>query len=131
MRLKDLVSKQEKKQEKPLSYNESLEKQLKEVLLHFPDVSSDRIVLAYEPVWAIGTGETATPSQAQEMHAHIRKYLSEIISKEFAQSVSLLYGGSCNSQNANELFHCADVDGGLIGGASLKAEDFCAIINSF
>lgn len=110
---------------------ETVEKQLKEVLKHFPDISSDKIALAYEPVWAIGTGETATPAQAQEMHAHIRKFLSEIISEEFALSVSLLYGGSCNAQNAKELFHCADVDGGLIGGASLKAEDFCAIINSF
>lgn len=89
------------------------------------------IIIAYEPVWAIGTGETATPAQAQEMHAHIRTCLKDLFSQDIAQTTSILYGGSCNAQNASELFACADIDGGLIGGASLKADDFCKIIRSF
>jgi triosephosphate isomerase len=101
------------------------------VLKNFPKEQVQNFVLAYEPVWAIGTGETATPQQAQEMHAYIRKTLSEMFDASLASGISILYGGSCNAQNAKELFSCADVDGGLIGGASLKAEDFCKIINSF
>ena len=89
-----------------------------------------QIILAYEPVWAIGTGETATPQQAQEMHAHIRTCLSKLFNENVANSTPILYGGSCNAQNAKELFACADIDGGLIGGASLKADDFCKIIAS-
>ena len=90
-----------------------------------------KIVLAYEPVWAIGTGETATPEQAQEMHEYIRKLVSDNFNPEIADNTSILYGGSCKPSNAQELFANKDVDGGLIGGASLKAEDFIKIINSF
>lgn len=90
-----------------------------------------KVVLAYEPVWAIGTGKTATPEQAQEIHAFIRGLIQEKYGKETAKNISILYGGSCNAQNANELFSQKDVDGGLIGGASLKAADFVKIINSF
>ena len=86
------------------------------------------IILAYEPVWAIGTGKTATSAQAQEMHAFIRNVLTEKYGKEIAENTSILYGGSCNAKNADELFANPDVDGGLIGGASLKAEDFSIII---
>lgn len=105
--------------------------QLEEVLKHYPKEKIDQLVLAYEPVWAIGTGETASPEQAQEIHAYVRTVLVEIFSKEAAESISILYGGSCNAKNAKELFSCIDVDGGLIGGASLIADDFCSIINSF
>ena len=90
-----------------------------------------QIVLAYEPVWAIGTGETASPAQAQEMHAYIRTLLAEHYDKTCAQEVSILYGGSVKPANAAEIFAQPDVDGGLIGGASLQAEDFAAIINGF
>ena len=85
------------------------------------------IVIAYEPVWAIGTGKTATPEQAQEMHAFIRGLVAEKYGKEVAEETSILYGGSCKPGNAKELFANPDVDGGLIGGASLKAEDFIGI----
>lgn len=88
------------------------------------------IIIAYEPVWAIGTGKTATPQQAQEMHAFIREKLSEVLS-ENAEEVSILYGGSVKPENARELFAQKDIDGGLIGGASLNAPDFLAIIQSF
>jgi len=87
--------------------------------------------LAYEPVWAIGTGETASPAQAQEMHAHIRSVLAAKYDAHLAQGVSVLYGGSVKPANAQELFSQADVDGGLIGGASLNAADFAAIVNAF
>jgi triosephosphate isomerase len=90
-----------------------------------------KIILAYEPVWAIGTGKTATPAQAQEMHAFIRQTLASKYGKEIANNCSILYGGSCNPGNARELFSNPDVDGGLIGGASLKAADFKAIIDAF
>ena len=89
------------------------------------------ITLAYEPVWAIGTGETASPAQAQEMHAHIRAVLAAKYDDALAQSVSVLYGGSVKPANAKEIFAQTDVDGGLIGGASLKAEDFATIVNAF
>jgi triosephosphate isomerase (TIM) len=105
--------------------------QLEEVLKNIDKLSLSKIVLAYEPVWAIGTGETATPQQAQEMHAFVRECIEKLADKELASQISILYGGSCNAQNAKELFACKDVDGGLIGGASLKADDFCKIINSF
>jgi triosephosphate isomerase len=88
------------------------------------------IVLAYEPVWAIGTGETASSEQAQEMHAHIRNVLTEKYGDAIAQNTSVLYGGSCKPTNAEELFSQNDVDGGLIGGASLKATDFVSIIKA-
>lgn len=110
---------------------ETVKRQLEEVLNYFPKEKTAHLVLAYEPVWAIGTGETATPEQAQEMHAFVRKTIAGIFSKEISEIMPILYGGSCNAQNAGELFSCADVDGGLIGGASLKAEDFCIIMNSF
>jgi triosephosphate isomerase len=105
--------------------------QLENVLKNFSESQLAYIYLAYEPVWAIGSGETATPEQAQEMHAYIRRIIDHLFSKEAALNMPILYGGSCNAQNAVELFSCADVDGGLIGGASLKADDFCKIISSF
>ncbi len=108
-----------------------VKQQLQEVLVVFPKEKVNKLILAYEPVWAIGTGETATPDQAQEMHAFIRKTIAEIFSAKTADEISILYGGSCNAQNAKELFGCKDVDGGLIGGASLKAADFSTIIRSF
>jgi triosephosphate isomerase len=110
---------------------ETVERQLKDVLSHFPQNRTDKLVLAYEPVWAIGTGETASPEQAQEMHAFVRKTLGDIFSEEVAVNLSILYGGSCNAGNAKTLFACPDVDGGLIGGASLKADEFCTIMRSF
>lgn len=105
--------------------------QLEESLFH---LSADQIwgaVIAYEPVWAIGTGKTATSAQAEEMHAEIRSWIEEKYSDEVAESVSILYGGSCNGTNAPELFACPNVDGGLIGGAALKSTSFLEIINSF
>lgn len=107
-----------------------VENQLKNVL--FPCAPKDwkHIVLAYEPVWAIGTGETATPEQAQQMHRFIRKTLREKYGDSLADEVSVLYGGSVKPDNAGEIFSQPDVDGGLIGGASLKAEDFVAIVNA-
>lgn len=90
-----------------------------------------KIVIAYEPIWAIGTGKTASTEQAQEMHAVIRKHIAGKYGEEVAQQTSILYGGSCNPTNAPELFACADVDGGLIGGASLKSRSFVDIIKSF
>ncbi|MBA2613465.1 MAG: triose-phosphate isomerase [Bacteroidetes bacterium] len=110
---------------------ETVKKQIENVLKNFSETELNKFYLAYEPVWAIGTGETATPQQAQEMHAYIRKIMSELFSNTLSQNMPILYGGSCNAQNAKELFSCADVDGGLIGGASLKAADFCKIIASF
>ena len=88
------------------------------------------IILAYEPVWAIGTGETASPEQAQEMHAFIRKTIMEAYDASIAENVSILYGGSVKPGNAEEIFSKPDVDGGLIGGASLVADDFIAIIKA-
>ncbi len=113
------------------SHFEVVKTQLEEVLTGFSAEKTDQLVLAYEPVWAIGTGETATPAQAQEMHAFVRKTVAGIFSEQIAAEMSILYGGSCNAQNAKDLFSCPDVDGGLIGGASLKAEDFCKITESF
>jgi triosephosphate isomerase len=89
------------------------------------------VVIAYEPVWAIGTGVVASPAQAQEMHKFIRDLLAELFGKKVAEDMSILYGGSCKPSNASELFANPDVDGGLIGGASLKAEDFLAIVNAY
>ncbi len=108
-----------------------VEKQLKEALFDLPKSAWKNIILAYEPVWAIGTGETASPEQAQEMHKHIRTLLDKNVGKEVADSTSILYGGSVKPNNAKEIFAKEDVDGGLIGGASLNAVDFVAIVNSF
>ncbi|MCT4630399.1 triose-phosphate isomerase [Winogradskyella sp.] len=108
-----------------------VESQIKNALFHLEAEAFKHIVLAYEPVWAIGTGETATPDQAQDMHAFIRKTLAEKYGNDVAESVSILYGGSVKPNNAKEIFSKPDVDGGLIGGASLKAEDFFAIVNAF
>ena len=90
-----------------------------------------KIVLAYEPVWAIGTGKTASPEQAQEIHAFIRSIVADKYGKEIADNTSILYGGSCKPSNAKELFSNPDVDGGLIGGAALKVSDFKGIIDAF
>ncbi|MCD6178507.1 MAG: triose-phosphate isomerase [Bacteroidales bacterium] len=106
-------------------------KQLFEGLFHLSADELDNVVIAYEPVWAIGTGKTASPEQAQEMHAFIRNLIAKKYNQEVADNTTILYGGSCNAKNAKELFALKDVDGGLIGGASLKAEDFLAIIKSF
>ncbi|WP_443901395.1 triose-phosphate isomerase, partial [Odoribacter laneus] len=107
---------------------EVVKSQLENGLFQLSPEEFSHIILAYEPVWAIGTGKTATSAQAQEMHAFIRKVLTEKYGKEIAENTSILYGGSCNAKNADELFANPDVDGGLIGGASLKAEDFSLII---
>lgn len=104
--------------------------QLENALFHLDAIAWNNIVLAYEPVWAIGTGETASPEQAQEMHAFIRKLLQEKYTTVVADNTSILYGGSVKPSNAEEIFSKDDVDGGLIGGASLKAEDFTAIIKA-
>lgn len=110
---------------------ELIRSQVSEGLFHLDCEQIKRTVIAYEPVWAIGTGKTATKEQAQEVHAFIRAMLSEKYSDDVAQEVSILYGGSCNAKNARELFAQTDVDGGLIGGASLKAADFIEIARSF
>ena len=105
-----------------------VENQLKNGLFHLSANDWKSIILAYEPVWAIGTGETATPEQAQEMHAFIRTVISAQYGTEVADNVSILYGGSVKASNAAEIFSQPDVDGGLIGGAALVAEDFAKII---
>jgi len=110
--------------------NSFVENQLKESLFH---LSAERItgfVIAYEPIWAIGTGKTASSAQAQEMHAHIRNVLAGKYGAEVAGSISVLYGGSVKAANAKEIFGQPDVDGGLVGGASLNAAEFTTIANS-
>lgn len=107
-----------------------VENQLRDGLFHLKHTDWDRIILAYEPVWAIGTGETATPDQAQEMHAFVRETVLEKFGIDVAEQVSILYGGSVKADNAKEIFSKPDVDGGLIGGAALKAADFAAIVAS-
>lgn len=107
-----------------------VESQLKNALFDLEASAWGKIVLAYEPVWAIGTGETASPEQAQEMHAFIRKAITNAVNAEVAKNVSILYGGSVKPNNAVEIFSKPDVDGGLIGGASLVADDFVAIIKA-
>ncbi len=104
-----------------------VKKQITDGLFHLSADEFSNVVIAYEPVWAIGTGKTATPDQAQEMHAFIRNLIAEKYGDEVAENTSILYGGSCKPGNAKELFANKDVDGGLIGGASLKADDFLAI----
>jgi triosephosphate isomerase len=104
--------------------------QIKEVLFGLTPEQMEKIIVAYEPVWAIGTGKTATSHQAQEIHSFIRKTLSEKFGA-LAEEISILYGGSCKPSNAQELFAQKDIDGGLIGGAALVADDFIAIAKSF
>jgi triosephosphate isomerase len=122
---------EELKDRKSGNENSVVESQIKKALFHLPEAAWSQIVLAYEPVWAIGTGETATPDQAQDMHAFIRKTLANAYEQSLADSVSILYGGSVKSSNAEEIFSKTDVDGGLIGGAALDAEHFTAIVNAF
>ncbi len=110
---------------------EIVAQQLKKTIFNLSNKSMTKIILAYEPVWAIGTGETATAAQAQEMHFYIRKLISSNFNSKIADNVSILYGGSVKPENAKEIFSESDVDGGLIGGASLNAEDFMRIANSF
>ncbi len=107
-----------------------VENQLKDGLFHISANDWENVVLAYEPVWAIGTGETASPEQAQEMHEFIRETVRKSFGSDVADNVSILYGGSVKPENAKEIFSKPDVDGGLIGGAALKADDFVAIINA-
>lgn len=110
--------------------NEFVATQLKESLFHLPAEKIKTIIIAYEPIWAIGTGKTATAAQAQEMHAFIRSTINAQYDPETANQVPILYGGSVKANNAAELFGCADVDGGLVGGASLVSKDFIEIIRS-
>ena len=105
--------------------------QLTESVFHLSESDFLKIVIAYEPIWAIGTGKTASTEQAQEMHEKIRNHIESKYGKKVAEETSILYGGSCKPDNAKELFACKDVDGGLIGGASLKSRDFVDIIKSF
>ena len=104
--------------------------QITEGIFHLTAEQMTKVVLAYEPVWAIGTGETASSEQAQEMHAHIRQVITSKYGSKVAHNTSILYGGSCKPSNATDLFSQTDVDGGLIGGASLKATDFVSIIKA-
>ena len=108
--------------------NDVVKAQLEGSVFHLSAEQWANVVLAYEPVWAIGTGLTATPEQAQEIHAFIRGLVAEKFGKQVADDTTILYGGSCNEKNAAELFACPDIDGGLIGGAALVAEKFEAII---
>ncbi|HHJ09779.1 MAG TPA: triose-phosphate isomerase [Bacteroidetes bacterium] len=110
---------------------EVVKTQISEALFFLSEKEFGKIIIAYEPVWAIGTGVTATPEQAQEMHAYIRRLINNKYGKQVAEDTTILYGGSCKPSNAGELFSNQDVDGGLIGGASLKADDFYAIIRAF
>lgn len=111
--------------------NQVVSSQIANGLFHLSAEEISKVIVAYEPVWAIGTGLTASSDQAQEMHAFIRELFSKQYGQAMAENISILYGGSCNAQNARELFANRDVDGGLIGGASLKAADFISIVNSF
>ena len=110
---------------------EYVAQQLTEGVFHLSESDFQKIVIAYEPIWAIGTGKTASSAQAQEMHAYLRNHIAKKYGENIAQNTSILYGGSCNPQNAKELFSQTDVDGGLIGGASLKSRDFIEIVKSF
>jgi len=121
----------------PLEVRESnghealIKKQVEESLFHLDNTAIEKVVIAYEPVWAIGTGKTASSQQAQDMHAVIRQHLGSKYGKATADAISILYGGSVNAANARELFGCPDVDGGLVGGASLKSREFTEIVKSF
>ena len=111
-------------------YEKLVKQQVEEALFHLDAPSLEKVVIAYEPVWAIGTGKTASVQQAQDMHAVIRKHLATKYGQSVADKISILYGGSVNAANAKELFACADVDGGLVGGASLKSREFTDIIKA-
>ena len=113
------------------TYLEVVKGQIESALFHLSAEDFGKIILAYEPVWAIGTGKTATDDQAQEMHAYIRNVIAEKYGKQVAEDCSILYGGSCKPTNAAALFAKPDVDGGLIGGASLDVESFMGIVNAF
>ena len=113
------------------TYNDVVKGQIVDGLFNLSAEDFGKIILAYEPVWAIGTGKTATADQAEDMHAHIRAVIAEKYGKEVADNTSILYGGSCKPSNAAELFAKPDVDGGLIGGASLKCADFMGIVKAF
>ena len=113
------------------NYFNVIEKQIKESLFDLSVKDFSKIIIAYEPIWAIGTGKTASAEQAQEIHSFIRTIVASKYSSEIAENLSILYGGSCKPTNAKELFSKKDIDGGLIGGAALKAEDFMGIINAF
>ena len=105
--------------------------QLEESHFHLSEEQINNVAIAYEPIWAIGTGLTATSNQAESMHSFIRQSITIKYSSQIASDISILYGGSCNAKNAKELFSSDNIDGGLIGGASLVAEDFLVIANSF
>ena len=113
------------------SFLDVVTKQIEEALFDLSAEDFSKLILAYEPVWAIGTGKTATADQAQEMHAHIRSVIEKKYGKEVADNTSILYGGSCKPSNAKELFAKPDVDGGLIGGAALDAASFMGIVTAF
>lgn len=113
------------------TYNDVVTAQIQEALFDLTAEEFGKIILAYEPVWAIGTGKTATADQAEDMHAHIRSVIADKYGKEVADNTSILYGGSCKPSNAAELFAKPDVDGGLIGGAALDAASFMGIVNAF
>jgi triosephosphate isomerase len=112
------------------THNDYVSRQLDESLFHLSEDQMSKVVIAYEPIWAIGTGKTASSEQAQEMHAHIRSQIDGKYSNEIAESISILYGGSVKGSNAKEIFGKPDVDGGLVGGASLVATEFAEIIRA-
>jgi triosephosphate isomerase len=118
-------------QRKAGNYFETVTGQIEKGLFDLTAKQMEQVVVAYEPVWAIGTGETASPEQAQEMHAHLRSFLETKFGKETANNTSILYGGSVKPSNASEIFAKPDVDGGLVGGASLDAQSFLDIANAF
>jgi len=122
---------EELKERKLNKHFDIVESQIKEALFHLKTKDWQNIILAYEPVWAIGTGETATPAQAQEILAFVRQTIASQYGSTVANKVSILYGGSVKPDNAKEIFENPDVDGGLIGGASLKANEFLKIVDSF
>ncbi len=107
-----------------------IKKQIKEGLFHLNAEQIEQVIIAYEPVWAIGTGKTATPEQAEEVHAFIRNYIAKKYGEEVSDEISLLYGGSITAENAAALFEKPNIDGGLVGGASLKSSDFIQIIKA-
>lgn len=117
-------------QRKTGQYKDKVEAQLSYGLFHLDKSDLSHCIIAYEPVWAIGTGVNASAAEAQEMHAFIRAKISAKYSSEIAEKISIVYGGSVSASNSNELFNCEDVDGGLVGGASLKAPEFLSIMNS-